>query len=192
MAKANPLTEPLEPYEPTTTLDSTGDYDWEYADERSESAPINILWGRVAVLGGAIVLAFLIGRMTGGGGGVPAAELEAARDRVATLEQDNQTLNDRLAATEQELTDARSQLAAAPVEAPEAAPADPAAEGDQSNEIKGETYVVEPGDTLTTLAERFYGDASLDDYLAEVNNISDPTALSVGQELIIPDDPPDA
>lgn len=46
------------------------------------------------------------------------------------------------------------------------------------------TYVVELGDTLTAIAEKF----GLEDIriLMTANNISDPNAIQVGQELIIP------
>lgn len=192
MAKAHPLTEPLEPYQPTSTRDSYEEeyYDWEYADEpAARRRPMKILWGRVAVLGAALLAMFLFGRMTAGGGG-DAAPLKEARDRVATLEETNASLQSELRSAQAELDQARTELAAAATvpDTTTETTDETAAAGD--SEITGEIYVVKSGDTLTTIAERFYGDASLDDYLAEINNITDPTALHVGQELIIPDDPP--
>lgn len=47
----------------------------------------------------------------------------------------------------------------------------------------GAIYIVQPGDTLSSIAARF--DVSLDD-LMKANNISDPNRLSAGQELVIP------
>ena len=47
-------------------------------------------------------------------------------------------------------------------------------------------YTVKPGDTLTTIAERFYQDAERADLIAAANNIDDPSEIEIGQELIIP------
>jgi nucleoid-associated protein YgaU len=47
-------------------------------------------------------------------------------------------------------------------------------------------YQVVSGDTLSGLAERFYGDGSLSDVLAVINHLADPNQIGVGQELLIP------
>jgi len=47
----------------------------------------------------------------------------------------------------------------------------------------GPVYVVQPEDTLSSIAARF--NVSLNDLMV-ANNISDPNVLSVGQELVIP------
>jgi nucleoid-associated protein YgaU len=187
---ANPMTEPLEPYEPSTTYGSQEqEYDWDYDEARSEHRPMNILWGRVAILGAIVLLAFLLGRMTSGSGGADASQLTAANERVAELEQQNGVLTTESAAKDDQIADLQSQIAALETAGTTTGTDNTAApsEGDQ---ITGTKYTVESGDTLQSIAEEFYGDASLDDYLAEINNITDPTALGVGQELIIPDDPP--
>jgi S-formylglutathione hydrolase FrmB/LysM repeat protein len=46
-------------------------------------------------------------------------------------------------------------------------------------------YSVVPGDTLSALASRFYGDASFYPPIAGVNGISDPGAIKPGQTLVI-------
>lgn len=46
-------------------------------------------------------------------------------------------------------------------------------------------YAVAPGDTLSALASRFYGDASFYPPIADVNGIADPGAISSGQALVI-------
>ena len=187
---ANPMTEPLEPYEPSTTYGShEPEYDWDYDEARSEHRPMNILWGRVAILGAIVLLAFLLGRMTSGSGGVDASQLAAANERVAELEQENGALTTASAAKDDQIADLQSQVAALETAGTTAETDNTAAPG-EGDQITGTKYTVESGDTLQSIAEEFYGDASLDDYLAEVNNITDPTALGVGQELIIPDDPP--
>ncbi|MDF3311618.1 LysM peptidoglycan-binding domain-containing protein [Rhodococcus sp. T2V] len=43
------------------------------------------------------------------------------------------------------------------------------------------------GDTLSKLARRYYGDATLYDVIAIANSISNPDRIDVGEVLIIPD-----
>jgi murein DD-endopeptidase MepM/ murein hydrolase activator NlpD len=52
--------------------------------------------------------------------------------------------------------------------------------------IRTETYAVHRGDTLAQIAKRMYGDAKKYVLIAEHNNITDPTVIRVGQELLIP------
>ena len=167
------MTEPLDPYE----SDPSSGYDWD-EEPAADDSP-RILWGRVAVLGAMLLLAFLLGRATKSAG-VPDSELSAARQQVQELRAENQALEEELASVP------------AVTEDPEAgtdAEVD-VGTGDPETSSEGKTYIVEEGDSLTTIAEKFYGDPSLDDFLAEVNGITDPTQLAVGQELTIPDDPP--
>lgn len=49
--------------------------------------------------------------------------------------------------------------------------------------VPGKKYVVEPGDTLNLIAEKF--DVPLEE-LIKANNLANPDVLSIGQELIIP------
>ncbi len=53
----------------------------------------------------------------------------------------------------------------------------------QPGEVKEETYIVKPGDTLSGIATRY--DVGME-LIAKVNQITDPSLISVGQELIIP------
>lgn len=50
-------------------------------------------------------------------------------------------------------------------------------------------YTVQAGDTLTEIAQRFYGDAALFKALANANNIADPNKIQPGQVLTLPDPP---
>ena len=47
----------------------------------------------------------------------------------------------------------------------------------------GPVYIVQPEDTLSTIASRF--NVSINDLMA-ANNLTDPNLLSVGQQLVIP------
>ena len=51
------------------------------------------------------------------------------------------------------------------------------------------TYTVQPGDTLSSIAGRFYGDPGLWSIIAEANSLPDPNNVPVGAQLTIPSDP---
>lgn len=171
------MTESFEPYRPESS------YELDY-DEEPESGKPRVLWGRVAILGVALLLAFLLGRATGGGDtGIPEARFETVSGERDDLEAQVEDLQDQLQAAQQ----------ATPPPAT-ATPADDGTAEETETDPEGETeggeiYVVQSGDTLASIAEEFYGDASLDDYLAQANGITDPESLSVGTELEIPPAP---
>ncbi len=50
------------------------------------------------------------------------------------------------------------------------------------------TYIVQEGDTLGKIAERFYGNAALYEQLAKINNIQNPALIFAGQIITIPRD----
>jgi len=52
-----------------------------------------------------------------------------------------------------------------------------------AEEVQGVEYVVQPGDTLFSIAKRFGVDMQ---ELASANNITDPSTIYVGQRLVIP------
>ncbi len=60
---------------------------------------------------------------------------------------------------------------------------------DATNNGGSRTYIVQPGDTLGKISVRFYGTANgyLRIYDANRDRLSSPSAISVGQELIIPE-----
>ena len=65
----------------------------------------------------------------------------------------------------------------------------PAAGGEGSrNRSAGQTYTVKSGDTLSKIAQQFYGNASQYNKIFEANRdkLSDPDKIQVGQELVIP------
>jgi LysM repeat protein len=70
----------------------------------------------------------------------------------------------------------------APAAAPPVSQAAPAMAGGEN------VYVVQPGDTLGALAQRFYGKASLYPKIFEANRdiLSNPDLIKVGQKLKIP------
>lgn len=65
-------------------------------------------------------------------------------------------------------------------EAPAEAPPEPAPEP------AARTYTVEPGDTLWAISERFYGDGSKYQVIADASGIPNPDLIHPGQVLTIP------
>jgi nucleoid-associated protein YgaU len=47
-------------------------------------------------------------------------------------------------------------------------------------------YEVQPGDTLSAIAQREYGDSSLYPVIARQNHLANPNLINVGQQLLIP------
>jgi nucleoid-associated protein YgaU len=160
-------TEPFEP-EPDPAYDDWGDYE----DPRPK-----ILWGRVAVLGGAMLIAFLVGRALAPDG-IPPSQLTRAEGQRDDLQAQVDQLSTELRQTQRQLT----QLQNSP----------PPAETEEKPAPKEEEptiYEVKPGDTLLGLAQEFYDDPELSVLIAEANNMKSTAQLNVGDQLIIPPKP---
>lgn len=85
----------------------------------------------------------------------------------------------------------KTETDAPPPPEPEAAPAAaaeaaPAAETYHEPEPAARTYTVESGDTLWAISERFYGDGSKYQIIADASGISNPDLIFPGQVLTIP------
>src|SRR6202011_799076 len=90
----------------------------------------------------------------------------------------------------------KTETDAPPPPEPEAAPAaeaPPAAEEaaaapepEPEPEPAARTYTVESGDTLWAISERFYGDGSKYQIIADASGISNPDLIQPGQVLTIP------
>ena len=70
--------------------------------------------------------------------------------------------------------------------APVAEEATPAPEPEPQPEPAARTYTVESGDTLWAISERFYGDGSKYQVIADASGISNPDLIQPGQVLTIP------
>lgn len=127
-----------------------------------------VLWGRVGVLGGALVLMFLLGRCTAPEG-VPESELTSANAEITELEARNEQLQEQIAAMSAQ------------------APAGEASTEEVEDSRAGwQTYTVKSGDTLISIAQDVYGDGTKFNLIAEANGIDKNNKLRVGQELQIP------
>ena len=65
-------------------------------------------------------------------------------------------------------------------------PGPPGDDADSGADEDGESYVVQSGDTLYSIASEVYGDGGRWPEIAEANDIDDRTSIRVGQELAIP------
>jgi nucleoid-associated protein YgaU len=168
--------------DPTRSMpahDPDDSYDWDVDDDERPGAA-RILWGRVFALALALILAFVIGRLTAGGDS-SGAETERLRERVADLQGEVDALRAEAAA-------ASPDAGASPdAENPDEGQDEAAEENAAADEST--TYTVKEGDTLNTIAERFYGDVGLADLIVEANDITDPAQIRPGDELEIPPEP---
>lgn len=153
-----------------------------------------VLWGRVAFFGITLLLAFFLGRCTSDG--VPPQELELAQDQ-------NDQLQEQLDSLEAELEEARSDDEtdgdgdggegedAADGEGAGSDDSEPtSSDGSAPSGAQSErTHVVERGETLSELADQYYGDGDKHHLITEANGIDEDNPLQVGQELVIPPDP---
>ena len=49
-----------------------------------------------------------------------------------------------------------------------------------------QTYTVQPGDNLSKISKRFYGDPNKYPQIVKANDLEDPDKIKVGQQLLIP------
>lgn len=165
--------------------------DFEY--EGSEDYGGRILWPRIGVFLAAAILVFLFGRCTGGGG-VPQSQVTALEQENQTLTAANEQLTDTVAVLQDRLAEAAQSEAGGvlPGSGTET-PVDPASPGAPTAPAgppqAGVPYVVQPGDTLTTIAEAVYGDGGAFGIIADANGITSSNPLQIGQELTIPPNP---
>jgi nucleoid-associated protein YgaU len=171
--------------------------DFEY--EGAEDFGGRILWPRIAVFVFAAFLMLLLGRCTAGGG-VPQAEFDAVVEQNSEAQTALAQKDVSIAQLQQDLIDAR-ESAPAPTDptAPGTTPGTDAADGTTTPPADGggattdaagnRTYEVQPGDTLSTIAEAVYGDPRAFGAIAEANNLGGNNVLQVGDTLIIPANP---
>lgn len=151
-----------------------------------------VLWGRLAIFGVALLLAFLFGR--GCAAGVPQEDLDEANELVREYVEENEQLRQEVQALSGEDA-SEGQDAPADGEEPtggeEPTDGETATDGTDGVESADGTriYTVQPDDNLRSIAQRFYGDGSKHELISEANGIDSDNVLQVGQELEIPPDP---
>ena len=120
----------------------------------------------------------------------PADDPEKAVDRAAEGENNVQVLND------EKKQDAKAPVAQEQNAADKTAPAgaDANVKDDKqpapgADAVEGKLYVVKSGDTLGSIAQKFYGRASMSDVIYRANGkvIKDRNRLQIGMRLVIPE-----
>lgn len=163
------------------------DHDYELEDEY---AP-RILWGRLAFFALALIIAFVAGRACAKDG-VAEDTFKAEQQKVVELQSENQVLQAQVdaAAAESNANGNAGKKNKKNNNKNAAASDDEAGDEATGQSVEdGQTYTVQSGDTLTTIAEKFYGDATAFDLIVDANNLDSATGLRVGQELVIPEKP---
>lgn len=177
---------------PTQSVDNPKPMDFEY--DGADDLGGRILWGRVGVLGFAILLFFLFGRCTAGGG-VDTAEFEALQAQLATEQSQKADLQANVGTLQQTIVDLNAQIAS--LQGGSNITGDPtdtttgAATGTEApgTAVPGQVYVVQAGDTLSDIADKVYGNPLQFGVIATANGITESNPLQVGQELTIPANP---
>ena len=171
--------------------------DFDY--DGSEDVGGRIVIYRVVVFGIALLAMFLLGRCTSGGGDVSQEEFD---ELVASNSEADILLTQNNATIEQlqrELVEARASSqpttpgggqppgSEGPTTDGTSAPVSPT---DAPTDANGNrSYEVQPGDTLSTIAEAVYNDPTAFGIIASANGLSGESPLQVGQTLIIPPNP---
>jgi hypothetical protein len=162
--------------------------DYEY--EHEEPYEARILWGRIGVFAGAIVLAFILGSCVGGGE-YSQSDVDDLNQRIKDLTEENIALEGTI--SELSAAGAADRPRVTDPEDAEDGTAEDGEGGTTEDDADGAgdgsgatTYTVEAGDTLYAIAEKVYGDGSQFRAIAEANGIDTSNRLTVGQELTIP------
>lgn len=157
---------------------------------------MNVLWGRVVVLGVVLLLVFLLGRATGGN----SAELKDLQERLS----DREAEIDQLEAANREAAEATPTPTAGP-EVPGTGtgtspspgvtpsrtvtptPTPTSTASPAAGNTEAQNYVVKARDTLSGISARFYGTANLTKCIQDANpTITDQSKLQVGKSIVIP------
>jgi nucleoid-associated protein YgaU len=160
--------------------------DYEYEGE--EPYESRVLWGRVGVYAGSLLLVFILGSCIGGGGASESEVLELRR-QVRTLHADNERLEQTIAAQGAAGADPGAPRISVPDEngTEGTEPAEDSTDAAGTPDASGNrTYQVQSGDTLSAIAQRVYGDSQKFTLIQQANDLDG--QLVVGQELIIPPD----
>lgn len=153
--------------------------------EMEEDYAPRILWGRLAFFFLALVLAFAVGRCTKSEG-VSQERYNEQAAQVMELKSENEVLKVQLDAATSDGGGGGEQTEEPQQQEEEAAAEEEPTEGGSVEE--GQTYTVKSGDTLTRIAQEFYGDPRKYELIVDANNLDSATGLRVGQELVIPPD----
>lgn len=140
------------------------------AQARPERA--NVLWGRIVILGVLVALFFAGGRIAAPDT-IPVERVAELRADIARAENQIEAL--RLAHQVREEAEAEQRALEAQALTVE-------------SRLTADTYVVQPGESMTAIAQAACGNESMAAYIATYNGIEDPSLISSAVELQIPPD----
>lgn len=168
---------------------------------------MNVLWGRVVVLGVVLLLVFLLGRATGGSNGEVdelRAQISSQETEIDQLEAENRALAAAATTTDPPPTEGQNGAGTAPGDTTggTTTPGDttggtttpgttatptpsPTASPDTS---QPQEYTVAAGDTLGRISSRFYGSTAFVTCIQQANEMETSNIRS-GQTLTIPPRP---
>ena len=150
--------------------------DYEYDDYEPYEPEGRVLWGRLGVYAGSLVLAFVLGACIFGGG-VSQSEYEQSQALVQELSSQNTTLEQEIALLEREGRPTVDEDENGNGEDGEDGPADDA------DDVQ--IHEVADGDSLSSIAQQYYDDSTLWEPIAEENDLETGN-LTIGEELVIP------
>jgi nucleoid-associated protein YgaU len=163
---------------------------------------MNVLWGRVVVLGVVLLLVFLLGRATSSS----SAEIEDLQERLS----DREAEIDQLVAANREAAETTPDPTTEESPAGEAAAGgetagestggttttttptptvSPSASPSAAANTEAQTYTVRSGDNFSSISNRFYGSASFHKCIQMANQIADASSLQTGKSITIPPKP---
>jgi nucleoid-associated protein YgaU len=166
------------------------DYEYDVDDDYGG----RVLWGRVAFFVVAAILVFFAGRCSAPDG--------ISQDEYEQIAAQRDSLQERLDVAERQLDQMSASVQPTPspgldgtvVDGGGVAPTPDDGtgtgtgngDGTGTGPVEGQSYTVQSGDTLITIAQKVYGDGGLWQLIADANNITQQNTLRVGQELRIP------
>ncbi len=140
----------------------------------------NILWGRLAIWGTALLAVFLVGFIFGSSGGDSVSKKSYDELKKNFAEESSKTaeLEVKLANAETEVQKSQSDNN----------------EGDNSNsdpnsEDTPNSYTIKSGDTYWGIAQKIYGDGSLYTIILDANGLTKNSSIKAGDEIEIPPKP---
>ncbi|MGH7425980.1 MAG: LysM peptidoglycan-binding domain-containing protein [Candidatus Methylomirabilales bacterium] len=145
-----------------------------------------MFWGRLIVLGGLLLTAFVLGRASVRDA-VP--EARSSRSELAAIRRQLAEARAQVGEARAEIERLRTAATASPNPSPSPSPTPQASPTLVLPTPEARTYSVAKDDSFWKIAKKVYGDATLAGFLAKANNLDEKATLQVGQKILIPPKP---
>ena len=159
---------------------------------------MNVLWGRVVVLGVVLLLVFLLGRATSGSSAEVKQLQERLSDREAEIDQleaanratpPPSVSTSPAAGTDGTGTGGTTGGSTTTPTPTASTTATPTGSPSPAANTEAQTYTVKSGDNFGKISTRFYGSAAFGKCIQTANQIADASKLQVGKSITIPPKP---